>query len=208
VIIIGLQGKKGVGKNFVASIIQQQVFTNKKVLICAFADPIKEFLAEIVGLNKENLYGNDDQKNEPTPYLWENMPIWLREKFKSPHKYISFREMLQLTGTEIGREVWGHDLWIKAMHRRILESDADVVVVSDCRFQEEVNAVHEWGGKVWRIKGQQRGKDKDNIKNDSHISEKVMDSTTHIDYVLENSPEDTPETLAKKIREAMLHGAL
>lgn len=65
------------------------------------------------------------------------------------------RRLLQLLGTECGREcidvnIWV-DLWVKAVNG--LEGVVDVVIADDVRFENEAQAIHSLGGKVIRVTG-------------------------------------------------------
>ncbi len=62
------------------------------------------------------------------------------------------RRILQLLGTELGRELHGQDAWVSRTFDRIdaLPSDQPVVV-TDCRFRNEASTVREHGGLIVRI---------------------------------------------------------
>ena len=81
--------------------------------------------------------------------------------------------------------------------------DPLVITISDVRFQNEVDAVHAWGGAVWRVNrpaaddaiaGRSAGQ--------SHISESGIDSLTGIDGNLDNSGDMS--TLWTSLDELML----
>jgi len=44
------------------------------VKLYSFADPLKEFCINVLGLEYEQCYGTDEQKNSETHLRWENMP--------------------------------------------------------------------------------------------------------------------------------------
>lgn len=82
-IILALSGRKCAGKNEVAKSIKEFFLSRgKSVSVCSFADTLKEFCIETLGLSCEQCYGTDEQKNSPTEYLWENVgDSFLRWKF-------------------------------------------------------------------------------------------------------------------------------
>lgn len=91
-IIIAMSGKKGAGKN--------QLFLDVKdyfdaleitVQECSFADTLKDFCIETLGLTYEQCYGSDEQKNSPTHYYWENVgDEFIRWRFSGMrYRYIS-----------------------------------------------------------------------------------------------------------------------
>src|SRR6266478_7055475 len=100
--IIAFTGKKGVGKNYIADIakgIIEKAYDGYKgggtVVYAAYADPMKEFLVDIVGIDKTLIYGNDKDKNTPTRYCWEKMPGWLQEKFGIKEGPVTIRHTMQ-----------------------------------------------------------------------------------------------------------------
>lgn len=101
-----------------------------------FAGPLKAMLRAI-GLTDAEIEG--DLKEHLTPLLAGKTP----------------RHAMQTLGTEWGRKRIGEAFWINLW----TESASDVldqggrVVVDDCRFPNEVDAVHRLGGKVVRLTG-------------------------------------------------------
>lgn len=81
-IIIALSGRKGSGKNTLAQHIRSYFEQlNLSVMEYSFADTLKEFCIETLGLNNEQCYGTDEQKNSPTQYEWDNAPDFFRWLF-------------------------------------------------------------------------------------------------------------------------------
>lgn len=102
-IIISISGRKGAGKNTIATFISHYFacrqcphpsleaseryapsvdFIEKNVGFYSFADTLKDFCIETLGLLPEQCYGTDDQKNSFTPYQWEDVAdVYLRWKF-------------------------------------------------------------------------------------------------------------------------------
>ena len=60
------------------------------------------------------------------------------------------RRLLQAIGTEGVRDHIGVDSWVRAAKRTIDETPGPVVV-TDIRFPNEADAIHEWGGDLWRV---------------------------------------------------------
>lgn len=80
-IIIALSGKKGSGKNTIASVVKN-FFKEAVVEYYSFADTLKEFCIQTLGLLRHQCYGTDEEKNSPTKYLWEQVSDpYLRWKF-------------------------------------------------------------------------------------------------------------------------------
>lgn len=97
-IIIALSGRKQAGKNTIAEFIadyyadrllkksslalgaSKNPFRNQ-VMVCSFADTLKDFCVDVLGIAREACYGSDEEKNKPTQYLWENASPFLAWKF-------------------------------------------------------------------------------------------------------------------------------
>jgi len=92
-IIIAISGRKGSGKNTLSKSIREwycRSYHNSSFLTqimdeytfeCSFADNLKEFCIDTLGLTYEQCYGTDEEKNTPTQYNWESAPNFLRWKF-------------------------------------------------------------------------------------------------------------------------------
>jgi hypothetical protein len=59
------------------------------------------------------------------------------------------RRLLQVFGTEVGRNLFGENFWIDQAFKRAEEYER--VVFSDVRFPNEATAIQAKGGDVWRI---------------------------------------------------------
>jgi len=71
------------------------------------------------------------------------------------------RRLLQIMGTEQGREVWGEDIWVNTMFAwmTLYHKDwgIDKFVIPDVRFPNELTAIQRLGGKVYRVTGDRLG---------------------------------------------------
>lgn len=62
------------------------------------------------------------------------------------------RRLLQVLGTELGRELHGPDVWVNKVFAAIADLDPDQrIVISDVRFENEATAVHLHGGQIVRL---------------------------------------------------------
>jgi hypothetical protein len=177
--LIGLSGKKQSGKSSVTSYLCE-VFDFHEVL---WAYPLKEIIGrDLFGLDDEILYG-DSPKRE------EIIPEW----------GMSGREILQRVGTNLFREHFHPDFWVMVGMRRITEltGRGQHVVVSDCRFPNEIEAIHKLGGHSARIIRLSQE------STDMHPSETALDNYEHWDYVLPAADGDLPGLKAQARR--MIH---
>ena len=127
--IIGLCGAAGSGKNAAAYHLCRRYAAKQY----AFADPLYAAVSVITGLSVLEL---QDRGRKERPLEWLGA---------SP------RRLLQTIGTEWGREMIHPMIWIMATLRRIDSSESLYHVITDVRFENEAEAIHERGGVVWRI---------------------------------------------------------
>lgn len=65
--------------------------------------------------------------------------------------YPEVRRLLQVLGTEVGRNILGADVWVHAWRRRVVALGSASVVAADVRFPNEARAIRDAGGEVWWI---------------------------------------------------------
>lgn len=137
-----------------------------------FATPLKGVCMSLFGLTQKQCYGTDQEKNTHTNIMWEN----LSPEHKSGP--MTSREFLQHFGTDICRQI-KPDIWTSICIDNILDDESDLAIIGDCRFRNEVDAVHEAGGKVVRLL--RRPND------DDHSSENALEGYNGFDHVIDNS---------------------
>lgn len=154
--LIGLAGTKRSGKDTVARYLRERHgFAHE-----SFAGPIRRFAADVLGLTADEL---ESCKEEPVGWLDGMTP----------------RKLMQLVGTEGGRDLIHPQLWIRsAMRRASMHTHGAGVVLSDVRFPNEAEAIRYSGGKVVRLVG--RG-----VIGDSHVSEEPL-PVRLVDFELRN----------------------
>lgn len=137
--IIGTIGFAGSGKGTAADyLVEKKGFTK-----LAFADAVKDATAAIFGWPRALLEGDTDESRE-----WrEQKDEWWSEKTEL---YITPRNMLQLMGTEIGRDMIHPNVWIYALEKRI--GMYQNVVIADVRFPNEMKFIQSLGGFIVRVK--------------------------------------------------------
>lgn len=173
--IVGIAGKAGAGKDLAAKALIQRGWFKY-----SFAQPIRDGIEAMFGISQEDML-------DPV--------IKNQANFKYGH---SIRSMMQLAGTEFARNMIHPDVWIL----RGLEicQNHENVVISDCRFPNEAEAIRSSGGIVIEI-----------IRDDNEYHEAVTMNgvVAHasesglprylIDYVVYNNSD--VETLWKQINQ-------
>lgn len=158
----------------------------KYIKAYSFADSLKEIAMCLFGLNPQQCFGSNDDKNSPTQIrvcdiAFALPPRTVGELKKSDQfeKPLSAREFLQYFGTNICRRIYG-DCWVDACIRRIRYENKPFAVISDCRFPNEADGVQAVGGKVVRFL-------RNPFPDDQHESETALDNYDKFDFVLDNS---------------------
>lgn len=145
--IVGLSGYARTGKDTVAGILIEHYGFERR----AFADVLRQ---SIYRLNP--MTGNTVRvANLVDEYGWEVAKA-------NPE----VRRLLQVMGTEVGRELFGADVWVKQAMKDLPER----TVFTDLRFPNEATAIRKRGGTVWRVSRP----DVDAIN--GHESERAMDN--------------------------------
>lgn len=139
---IGLSGYAQTGKDTVAEVLNQ--FGYKRV---SFADNLRKILLTIDPIMEYGGFGDDVRRvsDEVEIHGWE-----YAKKIRTPDRPEGeIRVLLQRLGTEGGRALLGDNIWVDTTLNNI--PDGTKVVLTDCRFPNEAEAIHAVGGKVWRV---------------------------------------------------------
>lgn len=139
--IIGICGLIGHGKDTAAGFLIEEGFER-----VSFAGVLKDACANIFGWDRILLEGNT-----PESRVWrETVDKWWANRLDMPN--FTPRLALQQIGTDALRTHWHPDIWVAACERQIINSEKNVVI-SDCRFFNELQAIKNLGGTtavVWR----------------------------------------------------------
>ena len=142
--IIGICGFIGSGKDTVADyLVNNHSFRRE-----SFANTLKDAVASVFGWDRVMLEGRTKQARE-----WrEQVDPWWAERLNMPD--LTPRLMLQLWGTEVCRRGFHDDIWIASLENK-LRTSTDNVVISDCRFPNEIKSIRDAGGIiVWVKRGE------------------------------------------------------
>jgi hypothetical protein len=122
-LLIGITGKAGAGKDTVGEILRDRY----GFILTSFAWPIKQAISVII--------------DEP-PGRWGNRK-WKEEIY--PLLGVSPRYMAQTMGTEWGRTLIDYNIWVKLALRRLEGSAFPNGAITDVRFDNEAEMIREQG---------------------------------------------------------------
>ena len=98
----------------------------------SFAASLKDAIASIFGWDRELLEGTTKSSRE-----WrEQVDPWWSERLG---KEITPRYILQYWGTEVCRNGFHSDIWVASVENKLRKS-TDNIVITDCRFANEILA--------------------------------------------------------------------
>lgn len=139
--IIGICGLIGSGKDTVADyLVNFHEFRRE-----SFASTLKDAVAAVFGWDRIMLEGRTKAARE-----WrEQVDPWWAERLDMPT--LTPRWVLQYWGTEVCRKAFHDDIWIASLENK-LRNSRDNIVISDCRFPNEIASIRNAGGQIIWIK--------------------------------------------------------
>ena len=138
--IIGVCGFIGSGKDTVADYLTNFHGFRRE----SFANSLKDAVAHVFGWDRTMLEGRTKQARE-----WrEQVDPWWAERLDIPT--LTPRWILQYWGTEVCRKAFHDDIWIASLENKLRNSKDDIVI-SDCRFPNEIKSIKDAGGIVVRV---------------------------------------------------------
>lgn len=191
-LLIGISGLKNSGKDTLGNFLKKYL-TDFKVEIKKFDDMIKKVTAVALDCTVEDLENRDFKENFIHP-VWKCTP----------------RKFMQIFGTEFGREIIRESIWIDMFKHQNKDCEADVVLITGVRFDNEIKFIKKEGGINIFI---QRG-DLFSTQKDTHESEARLEEISkspdlmekYFEIVVRNSGtiksfETTGKTLANIIKQ-------
>lgn len=138
--IIGICGLIGAGKDTAADYLVNFYEFKRE----SYAGTLKDAVAAVFGWDRDLLEGRTKAARE-----WrEQIDPWWSQRLNMPD--LTPRLVLQLWGTNVLRQHFHDDIWIASAENK-LRTTKDHIVISDCRFPNEIASIRNAGGRVIRI---------------------------------------------------------
>ena len=215
--LIGISGRIGSGKDTVGTIIQylqeEDEWNNFSDFVCdpafgeweirKFADKLKDIVCMLIGCTREQLE-DTTFKNTPMNSNWDDS-----------HGINTPRELLQILGTNCGRDMIHPNIWVnslfvdyKPLDDTLRSSMGNVIdysacpypnwIITDLRFPNELDAIKKRNGITIRVNRQTHTIGGKVIL---HDSETALDDAT-FDYVINN--DGTISDLIEEVRRILI----
>ena len=205
--IIAISGKKTSGKDTVGKIIQELCLGHS-------SEEVVQSFNNGFGITEQRQDSNwkikkfaDKLKDIVTPSIkYSNLPI----------RKLTPRLLLQLLGTECGRNIIHPNIWVNALFskynntwraldiidmsnnsvKRVSEIPESNWIITDMRFPNEVEAVAVRNGLLFRVESKRCSNE------DKHLSETALDNFQGFDEIIQN--DGTILELIQKVREILI----
>ncbi len=137
--IIAICGLQGAGKDTFGSIL----IKNHNFVKLSFAGVLKDIVSILFDWDRDLLEGSTPESRE-----WrEEIDEWWSERLNIPN--FTPRYALQYFGTELFRNHFHDEIWVAAIERKLFKYPN--IVITDCRFPNEINVLKKYNAKFVRI---------------------------------------------------------
>ena len=184
--IIGVSGKIGSGKDTFAELLAEQLVG--KVERHALADKLRLITEIVSGVRMTTTHEvNKPFCNEIRNYTQDQKNIFIKQFNKT------IGEILQLVGTDLFRDNYDTDIWVKSFFNEELYeklNNGKIIIIPDVRFTNEADYIIQEGGYLIRLEGDPKGVRENSLRDLNHISETNLDNYTKFDKVIYNDKKD------------------
>lgn len=137
--LIGICGFKSSGKDTIADYLVNEY----GFIRLSFASALKDIVSIMFGWPRDKLEGLTKEDRE-----WrEEVDHWWANTLKMPH--LTPRYVMQYFATDLFRNHFHPDIWVKIVENQL--NKYENIVISDCRFENEINMLLRLGGKIIQV---------------------------------------------------------
>jgi len=137
--IIGICGLQGSGKDTLGDILVK----NYGFIKLSFAGLLKDIIALLFDWKRDMIEGSTIESRK-----WrEEVDEWWSNRLNIPN--LTPRFVLQYFGTELFRNHFHNEIWIASLEKQL--SKYSNIVITDCRFVNEINTIKKHGGIIIKI---------------------------------------------------------
>jgi hypothetical protein len=144
-VLLCVCGFQGVGKDTFSNYLIE----NYGFIKFSFASATKDILSILFGWDRMMLEGDTIESRQ----FREKEDLWWGEKLSI--KNLTPRKTLQLIGTDLFRNKFNPDIWMRCVEKKILtvlESNPNAnIIISDCRFPNEISMLKKLNFKLIHI---------------------------------------------------------
>jgi len=140
--LIGICGLINSGKDTIANTLINEYSFKKD----SFASSLKDVLSILFNWDRSLLEGDTEESRN-----WRNQTdTWWSNKLNIPD--FTPRKAMQLIGTDSLKNNFHNDIWVYTVLKRLeTVKENENIVITDCRFPSEINAIREKGGIIIRV---------------------------------------------------------
>ena len=147
-LVIQLLGQARAGKDWTATQLKAYFESQgKSVEVMSYAAPMKRITATLFNISLEQLDDFKNRSDKVSIEVYDNENI-LDKTSPSFQLETNFRTFLQRLGNQAMKPEFGDSVWADLMKVNIAKSTADIIIIPDCRFNVELEAV---GGVTVRV---------------------------------------------------------
>ena len=190
--LIGVSGKLGSGKDSLASMIIELDSTFQRKV---FAEKLKQIVSLLSGRPIEDMYSQEGKN------------IYL------PEWDMTVGNMLQQIGTDVMRNHFHNNVWVKALFADYVPHSVEKLsgsyeeypnwIICDVRFKNEAQIIRDKGGILVRVNGDPAKIRENSTRDLNHQSETDLDDWDDWNIVVENN--STLEELRYKAQDVLRH---
>jgi hypothetical protein len=177
------------GKDTFAELLAKQLAG--KVERHALADNLRLITEIISGIRMTTTHEiNEPFCNEIRNYTQDQKNILIKQFDKT------IGETLQLVGTELFRNNYDTDVWVKSLFSEEMYNkmnNGKIIIIPDVRFINEADYILKEGGYLIRLEGDPAGVRENSLRDLNHLSETNLDNYTNFDKVIINNKKDINE---------------